>query len=134
VKLYVFLFAVVEFVGRELGTYRIHWLEVMSIKMKAAVQAMEKESQRIGAAAHAAAANYNRTTGLDKKEIFTPFDDPFFKSMFENGNDVGVGPGGSGTENSHLVGETAKPSTPTYAQVCEYFCPELQACISKKLW
>lgn len=120
----------VGFVGRELGTYRIHWLEVMSIKMKAAVQAMEKEAQRIGAAAHAAAANYNRT-GADRKEVFTPFDDPLFKSMFENGQDMVPD---LESENSQLVGETVTPLHPTYAQVCEYFCPELQACISEKLW
>lgn len=34
---------IIEFVGRELGTYRINWLEVMSARMKTALKAMQTD-------------------------------------------------------------------------------------------
>jgi hypothetical protein len=70
----------IEFIGRELGNYRIHWLQLVSARMMAAFEAVEKDGLRMGEAARAAGGGVNGT-GFERGA--GPWEDPLWRSMFD---------------------------------------------------
>ncbi|CAL8123713.1 unnamed protein product [Orchesella dallaii] len=126
---------IIEFVGRELGTYRINWLEVMSARMKTALKAMQTDFiGRASIAGRNLGANYSDTYKKELQKITSSWDETL-TAMFEEQNELDHLPGGgvppgTGVDSVHLVDE--RPNAPP--PVCSSYCPELRACISEKLW
>ena len=107
---------IIEFIGRELGSYRIQWLEVMSAKMKVALLNMER--LKTGKTITLEGMNGGEPFGL-RNATFPDLTDPT-KRLYEGADLI------SSQQNDRR--ETIQK------EVCESYCPELNACISDKLW
>ncbi|CAG7667441.1 unnamed protein product [Allacma fusca] len=107
---------VIEFIGRELGSYRLQWLELMSAKMKVALINMEKVK-----------------TG---KSLSIPSISGDGTSLLHNITFPNI------VDSTKILAEQDLLPTSHHDQqqqsiqnqICESFCPELNACISDKLW
>jgi len=123
----------IEFIGRELGTYRIQWLELMSAKMKTMLKALEIDmGLRRGYGLTKKSAGNNGSSvyssGGQEPYIRKSWDETL-NSLFEQGELLPSG------ESIHMDGMTPEEKARRVADsICPSYCPELAACISESLW
>jgi len=147
---------VIDFVGKELGSYRVQWLELMSFKMKTTLMAMDYDLHPRGRdnkmgnnitlfhgklCGNSPCPAFSLSLKLflclyrlllllgteqDKLQRGTPSWGDTLTKMHE------YQPGGGANQDSHTY--TIPGEGSPLGSICKSYCRELSACISDKLW